>query len=165
MLELGATPARSYPAELLIGARVCERVRDHGVILRPLGDVVVLMPPLCITEAELATLQKSLENTQGARGSLTKLYWSECHQNFMGLALGLLSQVNPRSSALARRDFLSILRAAPPFGREVRMSQDHDGLFRHPTARRARARSGGDRRTVARPVPGLAPRKPPCRRR
>lgn len=58
-IELGATPARSYPAELLIGARVCERVRDYGVILRPLGDVVVLMPPLCITEAELATLVRA----------------------------------------------------------------------------------------------------------
>ena len=58
-VQLGATPARSYPAELLIGARVCERVRDYGVILRPLGDVVVLMPPLCITEAELATLVRA----------------------------------------------------------------------------------------------------------
>ena len=55
-IELGRTPAESYPAELLCGARVCERVRDYGVILRPLGDVVVLMPPLCISAAELATL-------------------------------------------------------------------------------------------------------------
>jgi alkylation response protein AidB-like acyl-CoA dehydrogenase len=39
----------------------------------------------------------------GARGSLTKLLWSECHQAFMGLALSLVSQVTPRSSALARR--------------------------------------------------------------
>lgn len=55
-IELGATPDRSYPAELLVGAQVCERVRDYGVILRPLGDVLVLMPPLCISAAELATL-------------------------------------------------------------------------------------------------------------
>ena len=39
----------------------------------------------------------------GARGSLTKLYWSECHQAFMGLALSLVSHVTPRSSALAQR--------------------------------------------------------------
>lgn len=39
----------------------------------------------------------------GARGSLTKLFWSECHQSFMGLALSIVSQVNPRSSALAQR--------------------------------------------------------------
>ncbi|WP_038204714.1 acyl-CoA dehydrogenase family protein [Xenophilus azovorans] len=39
----------------------------------------------------------------GARGSLTKLFWSECHQAFMGLALSLVSQVTPRSSPQARR--------------------------------------------------------------
>lgn len=39
----------------------------------------------------------------GARGSLTKLLWSECHQAFAGLALSLVSQVTPRSSPLARR--------------------------------------------------------------
>ena len=55
-IELGRTPAESYPMELLVGARVCERVRDYGVILRPLGDVVVLMPPLCMSAAELGTL-------------------------------------------------------------------------------------------------------------
>lgn len=55
-IELGRTRAESYPMELLVGARVCERVRAYGVILRPLGDVVVLMPPLCMSAAELATL-------------------------------------------------------------------------------------------------------------
>jgi alkylation response protein AidB-like acyl-CoA dehydrogenase len=39
----------------------------------------------------------------GARGSLTKLLWSESHQAFAGLALSLVSQVTPRSSPLARR--------------------------------------------------------------
>ncbi|MGA2443532.1 MAG: aminotransferase class III-fold pyridoxal phosphate-dependent enzyme, partial [Tepidisphaeraceae bacterium] len=28
------------------GAALCSRIRKHGVILRPLGDVIVLMPPL-----------------------------------------------------------------------------------------------------------------------
>jgi adenosylmethionine-8-amino-7-oxononanoate aminotransferase len=27
---------------------VCTRVRRHGVLLRPLGDVIVLMPPLAM---------------------------------------------------------------------------------------------------------------------
>lgn len=39
----------------------------------------------------------------GARGSLSKLYWSECHQAFAGLALALVGHVTPRSSALAQR--------------------------------------------------------------
>jgi adenosylmethionine-8-amino-7-oxononanoate aminotransferase len=36
-----------------VGAKVCERVRKYGVILRPLGNVIVLMPPLSITVEEL----------------------------------------------------------------------------------------------------------------
>lgn len=39
------------------GAAVCERARSHGVILRPLGDVVVWMPPLSIQAAELELLE------------------------------------------------------------------------------------------------------------
>jgi len=35
------------------GFRVCELARKHGVMLRPLGNVIVIMPPLSITEAEL----------------------------------------------------------------------------------------------------------------
>ncbi len=40
-----------------VGAAVCERARTHGVILRPLGDVVVWMPPLSITASELRLLE------------------------------------------------------------------------------------------------------------
>jgi len=38
------------------GARACQAAREHGVVIRPLGDVVVLMPPLSISESELAEL-------------------------------------------------------------------------------------------------------------
>jgi adenosylmethionine-8-amino-7-oxononanoate aminotransferase len=38
------------------GAAVCAAARNHGVIIRPLGDVVVLMPPLSSTLAELEHL-------------------------------------------------------------------------------------------------------------
>ena len=42
------------PAEgLRWGRRVCAGAVQRGVLLRPLGDVVVLMPPLTITEDEL----------------------------------------------------------------------------------------------------------------
>ena len=36
-----------------IGMRVCRRAREFGVILRPLGPVIVLMPPLCVSLTEL----------------------------------------------------------------------------------------------------------------
>lgn len=42
-----------------LGAEVCERVRAHGVILRPLGDVVVWMPPLSLSPEELALLVRA----------------------------------------------------------------------------------------------------------
>ncbi|HYC24370.1 MAG TPA: hypothetical protein VEI94_16795, partial [Candidatus Bathyarchaeia archaeon] len=35
-----------------VGYRVCKAARARGVILRPLGDVVVLMPPLTLTRPE-----------------------------------------------------------------------------------------------------------------
>jgi adenosylmethionine-8-amino-7-oxononanoate aminotransferase len=45
-----------YDAALRAGLRVCRRARDRGVIVRPLGDVVVLMPPLAIGADDLALL-------------------------------------------------------------------------------------------------------------
>ena len=35
------------------GAKVCQQIRKYGVILRPLGNVIVLMPPLSISIEEL----------------------------------------------------------------------------------------------------------------
>ncbi len=55
-VELRARPEQPFPPALAIGARVCARVRAHGVILRPLGDVVVIMPPLSITPDEIDTI-------------------------------------------------------------------------------------------------------------
>ena len=39
-----------------VGVKVCKKVREKGVILRPLGNVIVLMPPLSITLKELGVL-------------------------------------------------------------------------------------------------------------
>jgi len=41
---------------LRMGHRVVLEARDRGAIVRPLGDVVVLMPPLSITKADLVRL-------------------------------------------------------------------------------------------------------------
>jgi adenosylmethionine-8-amino-7-oxononanoate aminotransferase len=49
----GVTP---YAYEEAMGARVCQAVRRRGVLLRPLGNVVVLMPPLSITDEEIDRL-------------------------------------------------------------------------------------------------------------
>jgi adenosylmethionine-8-amino-7-oxononanoate aminotransferase len=41
---------------LRMGHRVTLEARRRGAIIRPLGDVVVLMPPLAISEADLRRL-------------------------------------------------------------------------------------------------------------
>ena len=46
----------AYPSAARIGHRVCDAVRKHGVILRPLGPVIVLMPPLSLRMDELELL-------------------------------------------------------------------------------------------------------------
>ncbi len=45
-----------YPYPLKMGYRVCAEAKKMGVLLRPLGNVVVLMPPLAITKKDLAYL-------------------------------------------------------------------------------------------------------------
>jgi adenosylmethionine-8-amino-7-oxononanoate aminotransferase len=51
----------SFCSEERTGARVCVRARELGVILRPLGDVIVLMPPLGISREELDLLVRATE--------------------------------------------------------------------------------------------------------
>ena len=45
-----------YPIADRIGYKVILEARKHGVIIRPLGDVIVLMPPLSITLDQLTKL-------------------------------------------------------------------------------------------------------------
>jgi len=45
-----------YPYADRIGHRVCLAARRRGIILRPLGNVIVLMPPLSMTVAEAGML-------------------------------------------------------------------------------------------------------------
>ena len=53
-LELRRENGEPFPAEEMTGARVCLAARKHGLLTRPIRDVVVLMPPYCITEAQLS---------------------------------------------------------------------------------------------------------------
>jgi adenosylmethionine---8-amino-7-oxononanoate aminotransferase len=51
---------RPFPAAERRGFRVCRRAIANGVWLRPLGDVLVVLPPLAISEAELDLLGRVL---------------------------------------------------------------------------------------------------------
>jgi len=45
-----------YPVSLRAGLQVCLRAREHGLLLRPLGDTLLLVPPLCLDDAEISQL-------------------------------------------------------------------------------------------------------------
>jgi len=45
------------------GRRVCAAAVRRGVLLRPLGDVVVIMPPLSVTDEEISRIVKTLRES------------------------------------------------------------------------------------------------------
>ena len=47
---------RPYPWQAQVGVRVCEALRDRGILLRPLSNVIVLMPPLAIEPSQIRLL-------------------------------------------------------------------------------------------------------------
>jgi adenosylmethionine-8-amino-7-oxononanoate aminotransferase len=57
----------------LMGAKVCRRARELGMLTRPLGDIVVFMPPLVSSDDDLvamiAILTRAIaETTESAPG-------------------------------------------------------------------------------------------------
>ncbi|AHG65891.1 acyl-CoA dehydrogenase family protein [Advenella mimigardefordensis] len=75
---------------------------EESYYQRRIGQLV------CEIDALKGLVERSVEQLMsgaaiGARGSLTKLFWSECHQAFMALAQEIVSQVGPSSSPLAQR--------------------------------------------------------------
>jgi adenosylmethionine-8-amino-7-oxononanoate aminotransferase len=63
MVGIELVKDRATKAEYDFGARVgfqvCLAARKHQVLLRPLGNVVVLMPPLSLTVAEAELLARA----------------------------------------------------------------------------------------------------------
>jgi adenosylmethionine-8-amino-7-oxononanoate aminotransferase len=43
-----------------VGLEIRQQALDRGVLLRPLGNVLYLMPPYCITDAELALVYQTI---------------------------------------------------------------------------------------------------------
>jgi adenosylmethionine---8-amino-7-oxononanoate aminotransferase len=60
-----------FPLPVRMGHRVTLEARARGAIIRPLGDVVVLMPPLSISGTDLERLvQVTAEAIDAATSSL-----------------------------------------------------------------------------------------------
>lgn len=72
-IELVQDPPSKAPFSTArrVGARVCMAIREAGVILRNLGDVVVVLPPLSIRHEELVLLVEAL------RGAILKIMAEE----------------------------------------------------------------------------------------
>ena len=51
----------AFPYGLQVGAQVCARAAAYGVIVRPLADVIVVMPPLVISLDNVDHLLNTLE--------------------------------------------------------------------------------------------------------
>ncbi len=52
-----------FPVAEQVGVQVIKEARHRGVMLRPLSDVIVLMPPLAISSEELATLLRVVQES------------------------------------------------------------------------------------------------------
>ncbi|MDU2064953.1 MAG: adenosylmethionine--8-amino-7-oxononanoate transaminase [Sporomusaceae bacterium] len=54
-IELMADSATKTPYawDQTMGAKVCMKAREHGIFIRPVGDVIVFMPPLVSTVTEI----------------------------------------------------------------------------------------------------------------
>jgi len=51
---------RPFPAAEQRGARVCQTARGFGLLTRPIGDVLILMPPYSTTPGELEQMVNAL---------------------------------------------------------------------------------------------------------
>ncbi|MFM8654456.1 MAG: aminotransferase class III-fold pyridoxal phosphate-dependent enzyme, partial [Verrucomicrobiota bacterium] len=51
---------RPFPAPERRGARICQAAREFGLLTRPIGDVLILMPPYSTTANELQQMVEAL---------------------------------------------------------------------------------------------------------
>jgi len=63
--DFGESPHMVQPGARRLGYEVCDACRDRGVIVRPLGDVVILMPPPAISDDHLDRLADVVIETIG----------------------------------------------------------------------------------------------------
>ena len=57
---IGAVEIGPYPLEARMGIKVCTEMRKRGVLTRPSGNVIVLMPPYCVTREPLERMLQVL---------------------------------------------------------------------------------------------------------
>jgi adenosylmethionine-8-amino-7-oxononanoate transaminase len=53
----------SYPLADRVGIRVCEAMARRGVLTRPIGNVIVIMPPYCTTRTQVERIISALHDS------------------------------------------------------------------------------------------------------
>lgn len=81
-VELIRSDGTPFDWEQKAGIRVCRQARRLGALLRPIGNAVILMPPLAITEADLERLVRILAGAIAAA-----FLWPDCPGPRTGAAL------------------------------------------------------------------------------
>ena len=54
---------RAFPLKSQVGIRVCEAMTRRGVLTRPIGNVVPLLPPYCSTNLQLRRMVRALRES------------------------------------------------------------------------------------------------------
>ena len=52
-----------FPLRERAGLRVCEAMARRGVLTRPIGNVIVIMPPYCTTPAQMKQMTGALHES------------------------------------------------------------------------------------------------------
>jgi adenosylmethionine-8-amino-7-oxononanoate aminotransferase len=60
-IEIQRKDGSRFPWQDQTGAKICLRARSRGLLTRPIGDVVVLMLPLCVTLEEIDLAVAAIE--------------------------------------------------------------------------------------------------------
>jgi adenosylmethionine-8-amino-7-oxononanoate aminotransferase len=55
-IDLADRGGKPFPAQWRVGGELCRRMRPLGLMLRPLADTLVIMPPLAISRASMQRL-------------------------------------------------------------------------------------------------------------
>jgi len=53
---IGAVEVGPFPIEEKMGIKICNEMRKRGVLTRPIGNTIVIMPPYCVTDEQLARM-------------------------------------------------------------------------------------------------------------
>ena len=64
-IELRQENGAPFPPQHLVGAKVCLAARRYGLLTRPIRDTIALMPPYCITNAQLDHVEAALSKAIG----------------------------------------------------------------------------------------------------